>query len=121
MGITYRHLKGSPLTSAEVDANFESLDQRLRLLEGARASPADLVHIEQHDTRLRFLDPSGRTLGDVELPTPRFAPKGAWETAHVYEKGDLVAHEAHTWYAMRSHEAGTFEEDRSQGLWNMFL
>jgi hypothetical protein len=121
MGITYRHIKGAPLTSAEVDANFETLDRRLSLLERAQEVPTSPVSVEQQDSQLRFLDASGRVLGVVDLPIPRFTPKGAWQTAQTYEKGDLVAHQDHTWYAMRSHQATSFEEDHRQNLWQLFL
>ncbi|MDR0662157.1 MAG: hypothetical protein LBF76_02095 [Holosporales bacterium] len=121
MGITYRNIKGAPLTSAEVDANFAFLDQRLNALERAQERPSGLISIEQQDQQLRFLDPSGKVLGIAILPTPRFVPKGAWQTTQIYEQGDLVAHEAHTWCATHTHEAVDFEKEKSQGLWRLFL
>ncbi|MDR2417293.1 MAG: hypothetical protein LBD15_03985 [Holosporales bacterium] len=121
MGITYRHIKGAPLTSAEVDANFENLEKRLLAIENQKTSPTSLLSIEQHDARLRFLGPSGRILGEAELPVQRFIPKGGWQTMQVYARDDLVAHESHTWCAMRAHESKDFEEDKRQGLWKIFL
>jgi hypothetical protein len=121
MGIVYRHIKGAPLTSAEVDANFENLEKRLLAIENQKISPTSLLSIEQHETRIRFLGASGHILGEAELPTQRFVPKGAWQAMQVYAKDDLVAHESHTWCAMRTHESKDFEGDKKQGLWKIFL
>jgi hypothetical protein len=121
MGITYRHIKGAPLSSAEVDTNFEILEKRLLAIENQAVSPTSLLRIEQHDTRLRFLAASGEILGEVELPLQRFVPKGEWQIGQIYAKDDLVAHESHTWCAVRAHEAKDFEEDKGQGIWKIFL
>ncbi|MDR0406968.1 MAG: hypothetical protein LBH38_02705 [Holosporales bacterium] len=121
MGITYRHIKGAPLTSAEVDANFEDLDKRLLAIENPKEAPSGVVSIEQQETHIRFLNASGQVLGEIELPMQRFVPKGEWQTTQVYEKGDLVAREAHTWCAVQTHEATEFSADKEQGVWKMFL
>ncbi len=42
MTITYRSLKGSPLTSDEIDTNFKELETRLKQLEGHPTSEAKL-------------------------------------------------------------------------------
>lgn len=103
MPITYRIPKGSPLTAAELDDNFRTLESRLKTLED---EPIRALSLTQQGLDVRLMTPSGQAVGAFKLPMPALSPKGHWMAATVYKVGDVTQHGNALFYCTAPHTAG---------------
>ena len=76
MSITYRNIKGIPLTSDEVDENFRNLDARLARLESSQDGAETVSRIEQEFNVLKFFTGRGREIGSATIPPFQLHPQG---------------------------------------------
>ncbi len=138
MTIIYRHVKGAPLSAAEVDQNFADLDSRMAQLESLFGTPQGIAKIEQDGTHITIVGNNGAQLAQLEWPMPPFAPKGQWKEKDEYKVGDvvqnpslphidLIEHPEPThlnvalYYCIVPHVSTHFERDKEQGYWQMLL
>jgi hypothetical protein len=120
MSITYRNIKGIPLTSDEVDDNFRNLDIRLARLESSQGGTETVCRIEQEFNVLKFFTDRGREVGSATIPPFQINPQGEWRAGTRYVMNDLVANgNGQIWICLNPHTAEDWERDRSK--WALFL
>ena len=107
---TLRRTKGCALTIEELDANFEGLDGRLRRLETRPERLEGLQEVVERDGKLIFKGSQGSVLGEVPLPTPKVAFKGAWRGGVPYAPNDLASHEGRLYVCRNATTTATFQE-----------
>jgi hypothetical protein len=91
MTITYRLVKGSPLTFAEEDGNFSDLDGRLSTVEGAGFSnPIDSITISGNILTFEYSTSVGGGSDSVAIPTAAWNGRGEWQALTSYAVNDLV-------------------------------
>ncbi len=113
MTITYRNLKGAPLSADELDQNFRELHQRLEELEEGKAS-AGVRKITQEGPDILFESTTGEILGRVTVPLMHFRPRGPWASRENYLFYDLCLFEEKTYLCKTPHKSGDdFESGRA--------
>ena len=107
MPIVYRDVKGSALTAAELDQNFRDLDSRLKTLEKnfASASFASVEKIVLSGADLEFLTGTGKSIGQVRLPVPKFNPTGIWRAAKDYAAYDICVVAGKSYCCVKPHKS----------------
>jgi len=119
MTITYRSVKGSPLTTTELDNNFHDLDDRLVDIEtdsSLRGESIDTITLVD-DIELNILGDKGTNYGNFAMP--RFTPQGNWATATDYAIADTVVYDTdgNGYACNEAHTSGTFATDLAAGKW----
>jgi hypothetical protein len=122
MVITYRKLKGSPLSIDELDQNFRELHERLEKLETQAGEGAfgGLKKISQEGQEIVFEDTQGGELGRFKAPVLRFNPTGEWQKGKEYQIYDLVAYDKKIFYCTKAHLSSSTYTDDSKN-WVLFL
>lgn len=117
MTITYRLLKGSPLTAQELDTNFRDLETRVEFLENliSQGHQGGIKGIRLEGRDLLFENQHGETLGQVSLPLPQFRPTGVWKSQTLYAPHDLCVGDTQATYCcLKAHTSSqTFEQDQA--------
>jgi hypothetical protein len=91
MSITYRLVKGSPLTFAEEDGNFSDLDGRVHSLETlSYSNPIDAVTISGDQLTFHYTTAAGGGSDTVTIPTAQWNGRGNWLPSTNYAVNDLV-------------------------------
>lgn len=90
MTIIYRHEKGAPLTSEEIDGNFKELDGRLKTLEENKEEGEGLAKIQIEGDQISFRGTFGKDFGTFTLPKATLNLCGSWCEQKPYRKLDLV-------------------------------
>ncbi|MGI4851220.1 MAG: hypothetical protein ACRYGR_04700 [Janthinobacterium lividum] len=103
MPILYRHQKGSPLTTEEVDGNFYEIVSRLESLEQKTTQNESIIKVEQKGDQLDIIGSFGSILGEVKLPTLKYNLRGKWVSETSYAVQDVVTHRAQTWVCVTAH------------------
>lgn len=114
MTITYRTIKGAPLTADEFDQNFRDLSERLDLIEGIESlhPHGGLGKITQETNEIVFHSMGGIVLGRVPLPTMHFRPRGEWDPQEDYAFYDLSLQDGKTYCCKTAHKSSErFEDD----------
>lgn len=119
MTIIYRHEKGAPLTSEEIDGNFRELETRLNILEGSKEEGEGIGKIHVEGDHIKFTGTFGKDLGSFPLPKPVFNPSGPWSPQKPYQKLDLVIHENALYYCIEEHMSTVWAQDNL--LWKQML
>jgi len=112
MTITYRNLKGEPLSADELDQNFKELHERLEKVE-KDIQPLSLGGIEsitQEGADIIFKSKSGELLGRVTLPSLILRPRGLWVAQRDYLFYDICLFGGKTYCCKTPHKsADSFE------------
>jgi hypothetical protein len=116
MSVILRSEKGSPLTSAEIDGNFSSLqaqiDEAMSVVVAEGIAGASVV-----GNQMTLTGTLGSTFGPFTLP-PGFVPRGAWATGGNYLVGNVVTNGASLYHCQIDHVAGaSFATDLAAGKW----
>lgn len=119
MSIIYRVEKGAPLTSLEIDGNFQDLDTRLRVLEKHPEAGEGLGKIQVHGDQMSLTGTFGTDFGTFQLPKAGLNPRGVWLTQVPYQKSDVVTAENVLYCCLKEHTSTTWEQDRP--LWQDIL
>ncbi len=117
MTITYRNLKGSPLSADELDQNFKELHERLEKLEEyvLPLHQGGVAQITQQGADIIFESAFGEVLGRIRLPSLCFRPQGLWEAQRDYLFYDLCLLEGKTYCCKTPHKSGeAFVEDSAK-------
>lgn len=117
MTITYRNLKGAPLSADELDQNFKELHQRLEKLEEniLPLTQGGVARITQKGAEILFESASEETLGKVTLPSLRFRPRGFWALQKDYLFYDICFFEGKIYCCKTAHKSSeSFEDDSSK-------
>src|SRR6185369_1063270 len=72
MVLVYRAVKGSPLTSDEVDGNFHDLDDRVSDIEGSPPAANGIANIVVDGTQMTIYLDDATVLGPYTLPQANF-------------------------------------------------
>jgi hypothetical protein len=117
MTITYRLVKGSPLTFAEEDGNFSDLDGRVTALQTAGfANPIDAVTIAGNQLTFHYTTASGGGSDTVTLPTAQWNGRGDWQPSTSYAVNDLVIAQSNLYLVKIAHTSdATFDAGRQIG------
>ena len=108
MTITYRLVKGSPLTFAEEDGNFSNLDGRVQTLEAAHfANPIDTVTVSGNQLTFHYTTAAGGGSDTVTLPTAQWNGRGEWAPGVSYAINDLVAESGNLYLVKVAHLSAT--------------
>jgi hypothetical protein len=108
MTITYRLVKGSPLTFAEEDGNFSDLDGRVHTLETAHfANPIDAVTISGNQLTFHYTTAAGGGSDTVTLPTAQWNGRGEWQPGVSYAVNDLVTESGNLYLVKVAHLSAT--------------
>tara|TARA_R110002095_G_scaffold186939_3_gene164243 strand:- start:210 stop:587 length:378 start_codon:yes stop_codon:yes gene_type:complete len=113
MTITYRNLKGAPLSADELDQNFRELHERLEKLEENTGthSHGGISQITQDGADIVFESAVGGVLGRFTLPSLHMRPRGSWSAHEDYLFYDLCLFEGKTYFCKKPHKSGdTFVE-----------
>ncbi len=97
--LTYRLVKGSPLTEAEFDANIHNLDDRIVVIE-AEMPPVSVVDAEITSAgHLDIILSNSTTIDAGALPVSGFAEqfKGVWTPSTFYSVNDLFTAPGSNW------------------------
>lgn len=122
MTITYRKLKGSPLSADELDQNFKELHDRLEKLEEVvlPLSQGGVARITQDGADVLFESASEEVLGRITLPSLRFRPRGLWVSQRDYLFYDLCLFEGKTYCCKTPHKSGaSFGDDLAK--WDLIF
>ena len=110
--LTLRRTKGAPLTSAEVDANFEALRSAIDGLEAGTV----ITRFEQDaEQRLTFFLSDGSTVGPITLPTRTLRIREEWQSGLIYLTGDVIPYRMSSYVAVSDHQATDHAGDLSSG------
>jgi hypothetical protein len=101
--ITYHRIKNAPLTSEEIDNNFQSLDDRLAQLEEGTFTPEKLDRVEISGQKLTLYGSLGSVLGTAQLPHIAWIPKGTWKPETKYAEGTVVQKDQGLFLCTSSH------------------
>lgn len=93
MTLILRHIKQSPLTSDEMDGNFEDLDRRLKRFETQTETLEGIQSLKMNEGKMVITGTQGSLLGEVPLPVPSVTFKGQWKPGAPYMPHDIVNHE----------------------------
>jgi hypothetical protein len=118
MPIIYRYQKKAPLTSDEIDGNFEELVRRIEHLENS-PNPAEAVgKVEKKGDICEVIGTYGTLLGQFKLPILNYTLRGSWEPYTPYANYDVVSQGARGWACIAGHTSGEqFEENN----WKVFV
>ncbi|GAO98220.1 hypothetical protein Cva_00868 [Caedimonas varicaedens] len=105
MPIIYRHQKNAPLTSDEIDGNFEELLKRVEALEETPNPSEGIGKIEQKGDILYISGNQGTFFGQFKLPALSYNLRGRWEPNTPYALYDVVVMDAKTWVCVRAHDS----------------
>ncbi len=97
--LTYRLVKGSPITEAEFDANIHNLDDRIVVIE-AEMPPVSVVDAEITSAgHLDIILSNSTTIDAGALPVSGFAEqfKGTWTASTFYSANDLFTAPGSNW------------------------
>lgn len=89
MTIVYRSVKGSNLTPAEVDGNFEDLDDRVAALESNPVQANNISSIAILGSQMTITMDDASTFV-VDVPVATFTNRGDWAAATAYAVNDIV-------------------------------
>jgi hypothetical protein len=117
MTITYRLVKGSPLTFAEEDGNFSDLDGRLSTVEGAGFSnPIDSITISGNILTFEYSTSVGGGSDSVAIPTAAWNGRGEWQALTSYAVNDLVIDASRLYLVKIAHtSASSFDPGAQSG------
>jgi hypothetical protein len=125
--ITYRLVKGSPITEAEYDGSLHNLDDRVVVVEGQTASIIVPVDFEINTAGHLDVIMSNSTVIDAgPMPVSEsFAQsfKGPWSPATVYYENDLFTAPNSNWLGavLRNHTSGgSFDWGANDGMGHDF-
>lgn len=123
MPLVLRSVKGSQLTTAELDGNFTYLDGRITTLEAAGAGVGiESITVGGSVMRITMTDATEYTF---ILPIARVNPTGKWTPDTVYVENDVAIAEGRQWICTFGHTSGTlFDSGESAGTgsdyWALF-
>ena len=118
MPIFYRHQKGSPLTSEEVDGNFYEIVSRLEALEQRTTQSESIAKVEQKGDQLQVIGTFGSIFGQITLPTLKYTLRGQWLPETSYASQDVVTRNAKTWVCSTAH---TSKAEFDHDSWTLLL
>src|SRR6516225_8787796 len=108
MTITYRLVKGSPLTFAEEDGNFSDLDGRLHSLENlSYSNPIDAITVSGNQLTFHYTTAAGGGSDTVTIPTAQWKGRGEWQPSSVYAVNDLVIDAGNLYLVQIAHTSQT--------------
>lgn len=110
--LIYRHDKGAPLTSEEIDGNFYELASRLRTLEDHPAMGEGIGQVRLQGHHLTFTGTFGTDFGTFSVPQPRLSFRGAWQPQIPYERFDFVSQAQGLYCCVQDHSSGEWDRDR---------
>ena len=117
MTLTYRLLKGAPLTAAEVDDNFRTLDERLTDLETKQASHGPITCSTERAGEITFKNDMGDVVATVSLPIPKMTPRGLWNSQTPYDFWHICTHDHRIYICHTPHMSGArFDGDTHWAL-----
>ena len=117
MSITYRNLKGSPLSADELDQNFRDLHERLEYLETSfnRQNLGGIAQIFQEGSEIFFENTAGDIMGRLKFPQLQLNPRGAWSPHTEYAFYDVCLFNGKSYLCNTAHQsAESFEEHSRQ-------
>jgi hypothetical protein len=122
MTITYRLVKGSPLTFAEEDGNFSDLDGRVVSLESASlANPIDAVTITGNQLTFHYTTAAGGGSDTVTIPVAQWNGRGDWQPLTSYAVNDLVIAESNLYLVQIAHTSdATFDPGKQISAQNVY-
>lgn len=111
MALTYWRTRKQPLRAEEVDENFDTLDQRLALLEKEMAQKTcNLASIRLQGSMLYFEGTHGVQFPPISIPLLLWKPRGPWKPHTGYNTMDVVYHEKGLYVCEHAHS--------SEEIWN---
>ena len=118
MPIVYRQAKGAPLTSHEIDGNFEELVNRIEALEKNPVFAEGIQKIDQKGDILEIFGNYGTCFGQFKLPTLAYVFRETWKPQTPYAMNDVVHYKGMIWVCIKSHQSpALFDSDQ----WRIFL
>ena len=117
MAIILRKEKGAPLTSDELDGNFQNINERLCFLEMNPSQAEGIKQMKQINDIVEVVGTFGDVLGRFKLPKlfPRI--QGKWEEKVVYTSNDWVIKGDCLFMCCIDHTAEDFETEKAKGIW----
>ena len=119
MTIIYRHEKGAPLTSEEIDGNFRELEGRLISLEEAPTDGEGIEKIHLEGEYIKFTGTFGKDFGTFTLPKASLNLCGPWKTQKPYRKLDLVTAQNALYCCTEDHISSSWNQESSH--WKLAL
>ena len=118
--LIYRHEKGSPLTSEEVDGNFHELATRLKTIEDHPGMGEGIGQVRVQGNQMYLAGTFGTDFGSFALPKPTLAFRGAWQPHTPYQQLDFVSYERGLYSCLQEH---TSQEWAGEGplMWHEMM
>lgn len=121
--ITYRLVKGSPITEAEYDGSLHNLDDRMTVVEGVAGSNAYPTGFEINTAgHLDVIMSNSAVIDAGPLPSPNslaLAFKGQWQPSTLYQVNDLFTAPTSNWLGavlVQHTSAGSFDWAATDGF-----
>lgn len=116
MTITYRLVKGSPLTITELDDNFHDLDDRVTSIEDSPPEARGISEITQSGDSL-FVEMTDSTQeGPFTLPAVDLNFRGEWTAATNYLVNDIITANGNVYLVLTAHTSeATFDPNANDG------
>lgn len=112
MTIIYRADKGAPLTSNELDGNFQDLAERVLALETPPIHAEGIAMIEVQGDQMTITGSKGTVFGHFSLPKVMFQPRGSWRPEMSYAVYDMVRVKAKLYICRNPHTSTEFQNDK---------
>lgn len=120
--LVYRSEKEAPLSIEELDGNFRDLDNRLKYLEEKIQTANILQDIKVDNNRFTFINPQGKVLADVPIPSIQLNAKGVWTPRTTYKKFDVIAMPGQSLICLQDHHsAENLPDDIKDKKWQLFI
>lgn len=111
MTIIYRHEKGAPLSSEEIDGNFKELEGRLKVIEETPTDGEGIGKIHLEGEHIKFTGTFGKDFGTFALPKPALNLCGPWSEKKTYRKLDLVSIHNALYCCTEDHMSTSWSQD----------
>ncbi|MDB5555437.1 MAG: hypothetical protein JWL86_5421 [Rhizobium sp.] len=117
MTLTYRSVKGSALTAAELDGNTTDLNGRIATLETDPPSAISIDHFEVAGAQFYVHMTDSSVLGPYNLPAIRWNFRGAWAPAETLLANDTFTVGSKVYETLVSHvTAASFDPGANDGM-----
>ena len=116
----YRHEKGAPLTTQEIDGNFHELAARLKILEDHPGMGEGIGQVRVQGDHMILIGTFGTDFGTFALPKPTLGFRGAWLPQTPYQKLDFVTRDRGLYSCLQDHTSQEWGRDGPM-MWHEML
>lgn len=119
--IVYRSVKGANLVAAEVDANFQELEDRIAALISSAPQPIEIIDIVVVGNQMTIVMADYSTFGPFTLPTAVTEWTGEWQPNHQYNGFEFFTYQDNLYMTTGPYLTGPVFVDGPHYQWIMAI